>query len=174
MNKLYLRQFLMDNNVFYPIAAEDNGFMFKCVLYARKYVRIPEVFYIVRQGARISLSRRPFTLENFTDMIKHMSAFAADFDHIMNEFDFFKDNPIYKYRIIEKHLNGLDTLHIMKYYLSGRIPEADVIKSMVEASPEDFGEHAPFMTWLFNRYHILYRQCLELSARIKQLESKGT
>ena len=103
-----------------------------------------------------------------TDMAK----FAADFEHIMNDFDFFKEHPIYKYRIIETQLHALDIHSVMRYYPNGHIIDADIINVVYQKSTEDFGEHAPFINWLFHRYHVFYRQNLELSARIRQLESQ--
>ena len=163
----------MNNGIFYPPHAEDRCFTFKCVLYAKRYIKIPMLFYVYRIGF-VSQSRKPPTLEAIARTPSGMAKFAADFDHIMSEFDFFKDNPIYKYRIVETQLNALDIHSVMRYYPSGQMLNADVVKAIGEKSEEYFGEYAPFVDYLFHRYHLYYRQCMELTARIKQLESKGT
>ena len=169
-NKLYRRKFLIDNNILFPNHAADRGFTFQVMLHMKKYVKVPTLMNLFRNRLT-SNSRRPPTREAIAKTPSDMAKFAADFERAMSEFDFFKDNSVYKYRIIELQLNALDIHSVMRYYPSGQMLNADIVKAIGEKSEEYFGEYAPFVDYLFHRYHLYYRQCMELTARIKQLES---
>ncbi len=170
-NKLYRRKFLLDNNIFYPRTVEDRGFVLKCVLCAEKFVKVPKFFNIYRNGIQ-SQSRKPPTLERLSQSVKTMAGFVSDLEEIMSDFDFFNDNPVYKYRVIERHLCALDEAALIGYYLDGRAIDAAVIKTVGEAADKIFGDRSQMVAWLFHRYHVFYRQNLELIARLRQLESQ--
>ena len=171
-NKLYLRQFLMANDIYCPTTAEDRGFTFQCMLHAKKFVKIPVIFNVYRFRP-VSQARQPMSLDYIAKAPNWFANIAADYEKIMDGIDFFKQNPMYKRRVIEDDLTRLDQMFIMKYYPSGQMLSMDIVNAVGEKAVETFGEHAPFMTWLFNRYHVFYRRCMELSVRLQQLESKN-
>lgn len=166
-NKIYRRDFLMQNDIFFPKHSEDRCFTFQCALHAQKYVKIPMLLNIYRNSSVSIISRRPPSFEALAKTPADMSNFAADFERIMDEIDFFKENPVYKYRIIDVQLNALDIHSVLRYYSSGRALNPNVIAAVCEKTPEAFGEHAPFVNWLFHRYHMYYRRCLELESKLK-------
>ena len=170
-NKLYSRQFIFDNGIHFPINAGDRGFTFQCVLHAKKYVKVPFPTTIYRNRI-VSTSRHPPSPDALAKTPGSMSKFAADFENIMNEFKFFRENPIYKYRVIERQLLAWNLHSTTRYYRNSQSIDPELIKRVYEKTSEDFGEHAPFINWIFHRAHIFYQMSVELSARVQQLEAQ--
>ncbi|MBR1580458.1 MAG: hypothetical protein IJ668_08185, partial [Selenomonadaceae bacterium] len=170
-NKLYSRRFLMENNIFYTPASHERGFTFKCMLYAERYVKVPLFLNIYREGIQ-SASRRPPSLDIVSGKPMYFSKFAADFENIMKDFAFFEERPDYKYRVIDAQLSEFDPIEVLPYYPNAQVMTPEFIKAFGGRVSKDFEEYAAFVSWLFHRYHLMYRRNLELTARIQQLEAQ--
>lgn len=140
------------------------------MLYAQTYVKMPMFMNIYREGIQ-SASRRPPSFDIVSGKPRYFSRFAADFFDIMKDFDFFKENPVYKYRVIDMQLSQFDPIEVLPYYPDSQTLSPELIKTFDQIVSRDFGENALFIEWIFHRYHLLYRRNLELMARIKQLEA---
>ena len=158
-SKLYRRDFLERNHIRYRINAEDRCFTFECALHARIYIRLPQFVNVYRR-IPLSLSRQPPNLQQLSDALDGLGKFARDFDESMRGIEFFEQHPEYKFAIIDLQMRQVDNGN-MRYYPSGNYLNGEVIAAVARGAQETFGERGAFIAWLFNRYHLLYRQMLE-------------
>lgn len=98
-NKLFLRKFLVDNDIkFVPTKTfEDMIFAFTCIIKAKLYVRVPFVSYYYRIR-KDSLSRNA---GNIVEIIERAFAVFNALDKFMDSQDFFKENPNYKFSVLD-------------------------------------------------------------------------
>ena len=98
-NKLFLRKFLENNDIKFAQTKtfEDLIFTFMCVVNAKVYVRVPFVSYYYRVR-RDSLSRNPI---NIVEIIERAFAVFNALDKFMDGHEFFKDNPKYKFAVLD-------------------------------------------------------------------------
>jgi len=98
-NKLFRRKFLRDNKITFPAIKswEDFVFVFKCLVAAKNYVRVPFVSYYYRIR-NDSLSHEAFTgVRRMNDII----GVIKNTDDFMSGKKFFVDNPQYKYMLVD-------------------------------------------------------------------------
>ena len=148
-NKFIRRDFLVENKIEFATLtySEDMPFCFKCLCLAKKYVRIPNVFYMYRyrQG---SIQHRSVTAEQ---IIKMYTAVIIDgmkiFDNFMNQQPFFVENVDYKYMVIEffmrEHLSYFEDIY-KKY----PVHLIDIL--MRESLESTFGSNTALISYLFN------------------------
>ena len=98
-NKLFLRKFLVDNDIkFVPTKTfEDMIFTFMCIVKAKVYVRVPFVSYYYRLR-KDSLSRNA---KNIVEIIERAFAVFNALDKFTDEQKFFKENPRYKFNVLD-------------------------------------------------------------------------
>ena len=83
---------------------------------------------------------------------------ALEFNNYMKDIEFFEENPDYKFLVIEIHMLSLEFNCIMpKYYKDNKFLSKDTFGAVYEKMEEVFGENAPLVNWLFNRYLVLSR-----------------
>ena len=119
-------------------------------------VKLPVIANVYR-NIPISGSRQPATVENLQKSIKNSVKFAMTFENYMRKIDFFVKYPEYKYKVIDCQLFDCDLSVFMKYYPSSQTVHSDVIKFANEQIEKIFGKNAPFVQWLFHRYHLFQR-----------------
>lgn len=103
-NKLFRRQLLTENEIKFPEVSvfEDMVFTFMCVVAAKNYVRVPFASYCYRRHDKsISLKKRG-AVESTNVVIKIVNAL----DNFMDGRKFFRNNPQYKYAILDSFLQG--------------------------------------------------------------------
>lgn len=101
-NKLFRRQFLLENKITFPevSAFEDMAFTFMCIVTAKNYVRVPFASYCYRRHDKyISLKDRG-AVGSTNVAIKIVNTL----DNFMDGQKFFRDNPQYKYAILDSFL----------------------------------------------------------------------
>ena len=148
-NKFFRRDFLINNKIeFAPMTySEDMPFCFKSLCLAKKYVRIPNVFYMYRyrQG---SIQHRNVTAEQLIKMYLDVIIEGSRvFDQFMSKIPFFVENVDYRYKVmdffIREHLEYFEEVY-KKYppYL------IDVISR--EKLTQIFGQDTALISYLFN------------------------
>ena len=126
-NKLFRRKFLRDNKITFPAikAWEDFVFTLECIIAAKNYVRVPFVSYYYRIR-KSSLSQGSSCgaqfLENSLRVIKSVN-------DCMNGKNFFKDNPRYKYMVMDLFMqNHFD--NVSPKFISGAYDLGEVYDSL--------------------------------------------
>lgn len=103
-NKLFRRQYLLDNQITFPALKqfEDFVFVLKCLVTARNYVRVPFVncCYRLREDSLSHKVQDPVSF--LEDSIKIFRVL----DDFMSGEKFFRDNPQYKYPILDLFMEG--------------------------------------------------------------------
>ena len=99
-NKLFRRQFLVDNKIQFPASGtfEDFVFAFMCLVAAKNYVRVPFVSYNYRfrknsMSHKVAIVGEEF-MENLIVNVRQLSGFMSDKK-------IFDDNPVYVYSVID-------------------------------------------------------------------------
>ena len=160
----------MENDIFFAPCGGDRGFTFKCVLYCRKWIKVPMFFNIYR--TRQSTSRQPPTLEGIAKVACGFSSFADTFEKLMDDFSFFKENPIYKHLVIDYQIRQWDWMATAYQYPSSQALNPKFVNAVDEQIKKEFGKHSRYVQWLLHRYHLTYRRTLELTEHIRQLEAQ--
>ena len=156
-NKIYLRSFLMHYDIFFTPYAEDRLFTFRCMFHASRYVKIPNIINVYR-NLSFSESRRSASIKDLQNIVKGMNGMALEFNNYMKDMEFFKEYPDYKFSVIEIHMLSLEfNCIIPKYYKNNQFLDKDTFRAVYEKMEEVFGENAPLVNWLFNRYFVLSR-----------------
>ena len=163
-NKLYLKSFLMKNNIFFTKYAADRFFTFRCMVHAEKYLKVPLILNVYR-NLSVSDSRQPLTIERLKKMVNVMNGFASEFDNYMNDIDFFIQNPEYRFGVLERQLFELDSHDLMKFYPNGQSISLNVLDGANSEIEKIFGDNAPLVKWLFHHYHMFFRQLSNLKIK---------
>ena len=175
-SKLIRRDFWNKNKIAFPnmTSFEDLIVTFCLMIRAKKYVRIPNAFYIYRTR-HDSLShggRHPFEVAvNLIEAIKVM-------DRFMGEMDFFRQNPKYRYMAIDYFTQSRINIISHGLYTRQQPYEVDdyLRHRVFNVNPN---ENIPLMTYLFSNANVcrlqLEAQQIEierLRARIAELENQ--
>ena len=96
---IFRRQFLIDNKIAFSTTKifEDFVFMFKCVVAAKNYVRVPFVSYYYRIRENSASHRIVDSVQFVSDVV----GVVASVDDFMRGRKFFADNPQYTYAVID-------------------------------------------------------------------------
>ena len=177
-NKLFRKDFLIENNIkFPPIKAwEDLIFAFQCVVCAKNYVRVPNIFYIYRRRSD-SLSQIP---KNPFDMIETTMKVVAALDNFMSRVEFFKQNPIYRYSLLDWHLQERLNVYCKAFYERDNLqPFLCDLLFRKKFSSTNFKEYLGFVSYVFttatNQRFLLYKMTEEknqLQQKISELEGE--
>ncbi len=150
-NKLFRRDFLISNKIEFATItySEDMPFCFKALCLAKKYVRVPNVFYMYRyrQG---SIQHRSVTAEQLIKMYLEVLVEGTKvFDDFMSRVAFFneEDNLEYRYMVLDffirEHLGYFEEVY-QKY-------PVHLIDYLVrEKLTPIFGHNAAFISYIFN------------------------
>ena len=150
-NKLFRRDFLISNKIEFATItySEDMPFCFKALCLAKKYVRVPNVFYMYRyrQG---SIQHRSVTAEQLIKMYLEVLVEGTKvFDDFMSRVAFFneEDNLEYRYMVLDffirEHLGYFEEVyqkypvHLIDYLVREKLTPL-------------FGHNAAFISYIFN------------------------
>ena len=116
-NKLYLKDFLSMYDIRFRPNSDDRGFVFSCLINARKYIKTPYIGNIYR-SVQTSLSRNHDSgdMEKLDKAIIGLDGFSRDFMEIMREVPFFQEHPEYSSMILTHQLGILERAGIMHYF----------------------------------------------------------
>ena len=150
-NKIFRREFLINSKIEFATItySEDMPFCFKSLCLAKKYVRIPNIFYMYRnhQG---SIQHRSVTAEQLIKMyLAVIMEGTKIFDQFMSKLTFFQseDNLEYKYMVLDffirEHLGYFEEVY-QKY----PVHLIDVL--VRESLNQIFGQNTALISYLFN------------------------
>lgn len=125
-NKLFRRQLLVDNKITFPALKrfEDFVFVLRCLIAARSYVRVPFVSYCYRLRED-SLSHEVQDALSFSEEAIKTFRILDDF---MNGEKFFRDNPQYKYPLLDFFMDGRLEVIAEGFFAKNNLEPADVFE----------------------------------------------
>ncbi len=145
--KLFKREFLMKNSIEFPKIklTEDLLFVFQTLLYAKKYVMIPEVLYIYRYRTDSTLhgERNENFMRNVIDVQINGTKILNGY---MDEEEHFKKHYKDRERVIEFYMNLelLGTKLMQKKYGE----QANYFEKLEEMYKKYFGADATFIAYI--------------------------
>lgn len=163
-NKLYLKDFLNHYKILFPNKfGDDRFFSFQCVFNSQRYVKIPNIVNVYR-NISLSSSRQPASTDHLQKSIRNLNDFAAGWEECTKNIDFFKKHPDYRFKLMDVQLSDCISMSL-KYYPNNQMIIPEVLNSANQEIEKIFHKNAPFVKWLFHRYHMLFRQLLELKTK---------
>lgn len=175
-NKLFRRKLLVDNEITFPALKryEDFIFVLKCLVAAQNYVRVPYVnyFYRLRED---SMSHKVY---NAVELSKDLMEIFCLLNEFMNDNKFFRENPQYKYPLLDFFIEGQLELISEGLFIRSNLDPADVFNFFREkiftANPED---NVALTAYLFVATNIfkLYtkQQAMEIDKLKRKLSERG-
>lgn len=117
--KIIRKDFLMKYDIRFPPVSvwEDLVFVFMCVVHAKNYVRIPNIFYYyrVREDSLSHIPKDPF------DIVDTLMKVMNFFDDFMGKIEFFKKNPAYRFMLLDWHIQGRMNIICAALYDQGKL-----------------------------------------------------
>lgn len=170
-DKLFRRQFLIDNNITFTTLRrfEDFVFLLECIIAAKNYVRVPFInyFYRVRDN---STSHKSYDAVTYSEDL--MEVFTV-LDRVMNSTKFFIDNPQYKYPLlkffISGQLNELSKGLFLKSDLSPDVVYDFFREKIFSRNPQD---NVALTAYLFVAVNILTLRTNQQSEGIDEIKKK--
>lgn len=169
--KLMRRDFLVKNNIkFQPLATQnDNAQAVEILFKAEKLVRIPNIFCI-RRIRDESISHQVQTIEKSVHtFLERTIRDTKVLEEFMSDMDFFKENPEYKYKVIN-FLAVLDFNRILYNH-----PDYDAYEIYVliqKKFAEYLGEHSVLISYLLSNTCTLNKMYKDTRKKLRTLEEK--
>lgn len=137
--KLFRHQFLVENKITFPALKrfEDFVFVFKCLVSAGNYVRVPSVnyYYRIRND---SLSHKGY---NVVELSQNVIKIFSVIDEFMHENKFFRDNPDYEYPFLDFFIEGQLDLISEGFFMRNNLEPAEVFnffrEKIFSTNPKD-------------------------------------
>ncbi len=107
-NNLFRRDLIVDNRIeFINIkSTEDMIFFFSCLCCAKKYIRIPDIFYVYRQTPG-SITHPTVSVEKYVESYASILINGVKaFDEFADRLDFFIRHPEFKYMAIDYYIKS--------------------------------------------------------------------
>lgn len=169
-NKLYRRDFLMDNDLSFPPlkVSEDVIFYFFVLCTAPRIVRVPNITYIYRDNEN-SLTRKLVSLEESFHSLAHLMIEGSKIlDEFMAKIPLFTQAPELRQlpidRLIQKHLDWTQ-----RFYEQCKPIELEKLtRKELEPYCE---EYTPFFAYLYGAIHFYRHKLLEYEKTIKELKN---
>lgn len=156
-NKLYLRPFLSQKDIWFPEAwpmSEDWPFSLACLLHAKRYVRTPYQLQIYRNRQH-SASRHDATAKHLEeDLGKQIRTVPCLADVLRGGTH--QEETV----AIDAKMDLVEANVLRRYYQNGLSPQ--IHEATDRTFRQFFGDYAPFVAYYFHRYHLLLRKLASL------------
>ena len=162
-----LRDFLAKNQIYFSSmrTSEDVSFSFECLFRAKKYLRVPNITYIIRPRMG-SISRdNPTIEEHFHKRIGALSVGFNEFVRIMDDITFFEGHPNYCYAVLEWFANFRIPITLGFYTKIPAFKLNELVKR--EFHPDD----AALGAYLFNTVNVYRLQIMKLQQQLNALKN---
>ncbi len=167
-NHFVKREFLTKNNLEFPklSIADDMVFTFFLICAAENFVVTPNFFYIWR-AHQDSASRKKSSAEKtlniwFGDILLGIQAT----DECMQRYDFFKENPNYRYAVLEQFKSPH---YILELYLNNSLETLDGLTRKVI---DKVGINSVVTSLLFNHMNVFNLKVLQMQQELAQKDAQ--
>ena len=154
----YRRDFLVANQIHFPamLTCEDLSFAFHAVCLSKNYLSVPNVTYIVRPRIDSVSRDRPTLARHFHKRISALNEGFNELERVMNEINFFKSHPNYRYAVLRWFGNYRISL-LMGFYQKN---PAFLFNELVKQ--EFHPDNAALSAYLFNTVNVYRLQLMQL------------
>ena len=165
------KDFLTANQIYFSklLGAEDMLFKFRCLCTCKKFLRVPNVTYIIRPRAG-SITHEKETFDSNVYLHKWVNILivgANEFDKVMSEMKFFRENPTYRYAVIDFFFKK--TLRLIPL-IYAKVPTSrlhEVLKKEFHA------DEAVLCAYLFNAANVYRLKVIELQQELYALKNSN-
>ena len=176
-NQLFRRQFIAEHDLNFPAVThgEDEIFDFYALCLAKNYVRVPNIVYVYREHSN-SMLHKTLSVEKYIhDWYASIFKAVGIYDKFMNQFEFFRTNPEYKYLIFDSYTrkNLPAAVQIYAQIPAGRLDE------LIRAEVDKAENKTALASFLFSRMNIFNLNLLQQQQiiqrqqqQIQQLQAK--
>lgn len=169
--KLFRRDLFVENDIRFPNIpiSEDAVVSFYCMFLAKKYVRVPNVFYIYRRR-NDSAVHKPTSVGNFVHRwFSVISKGTEAITRFMDSIDFFNKNPECRYMVLDYFIqDGIRNMHLMYKNVPPHVVYPFIMKEFISSNCNDNA----FVSYLLNAMNVYYKRLVESQQKIKELEQK--
>lgn len=171
-NKLYQRNFLAANNIYFNnlLTSEDIIFYFKVICTAKRIIRVPNITYIYRYNPD-SITRKLVSLETSIHALTHLMIEGTKImNEFMDNFELFHKEIHYRLwpidYIIQEHL-----LWTQRFYNMYNVSQLDpfIKNELIQYCNKD---QLPFFSYLYHLVHIYRKKLEETNNELTALKQK--
>ena len=139
-NKFVRRRLIVEHEIFFPPVkiSEDTVWTWGLVLYAKKFLRVPNIIYIRRlsEDSMMRTKRTPQRKINF--WLNPVLFGLKSLDKFMSKVEFLRQNPSYRYAVLE---NFVVTKFNMIFKDSAQLPPFVTYETLKHEFGDKLGEH---------------------------------
>ena len=166
------RDFLSANQINFKNipAGEDQVFNFTCLCTAEKFLRVPNIYYIVRPRDNSIMREKIYNPLGYFS--KRVRAFKYAFDEVerlMSQIPFFKEHPDYRYSVFEKF--AFFRLAATTTFYADKTP-FELHELVKREFSSDVPTDAAFTAYLFDTVNVQRLQIKDLKTANKKLQDK--
>ena len=105
--KLVRRNLMIEHNIYFPACkiSDDDIWTFGLVFYAKKFLRVPNFCYIYRLRKESVLHKKKTPEQSISFWMNPIIFGLKNLDNFMSKLGFFKQNPQYRYAVLENFLS---------------------------------------------------------------------
>ena len=167
--RFFRRDFFVKNKLFFPEnvrRCEDVVWRHGFALLAKEIVHIPLILYFYRISTD-SLSRKKRTpAEYINSRMTTIIDGIKWIDDVMNRVDFFKQNPQYRYLVLDKFMNDMFR-RLLKQTQKRKWPAADVYDAVKQGFSEKLGKYDALVAELCSLADSQMKEISELEEQLK-------
>ena len=148
--RLVSRKLLIENNIKFPslIGSNDVAWTFEVLFCSKRFLLIPNVCYIRRMHDESVSLRKRTTPQFIHKWMDRTIRSLKDMDDFMAGIEFFRENPVYRYKVINTFMNW-DFNQVFK--VCDNEKDFDVYNMFREKFGEYLGEHEVLVAGLCTR-----------------------
>ena len=157
--RLSSRDFLINNNIkFQPLAHQnDQHWAFENLICAKRFVRVPNMCYVRRMRNDSLSSFEKTEKQHIKRWMERTIRGLKNLDTFMEGIDFFKNNPDYRYAILNCFA-GVDLQNSL--FVNFKLPPHEFYKVFESIFEKDLGEYKVLVSFLFSNSLDLYRKLI--------------
>ena len=155
-NKLFRKDFLDRHYIRFEenlVPGQDAIFLFRCVFDARKYLWIPNVFYVYRRPAT-SVTRKKRDGSFIAAQVRNIESKLKALDSYMEQIPWFADKPELQDKVREFAIRDTDPSFIQQGYHSQGLL-AGTTEEIRQVFQEIYGQQSYLAYWYFHHYHLV-------------------
>lgn len=169
--KLVQRKLLTENGIYFPNTktSEDNVWTYILMIYAKKILCAPNVVYFYRTSEGSITRKKKSPIQNVIFWLRPIIIGLQILDEFMDKLDFFKQNPRYRYMLLEMFSN----LHYGRLFKASlTLTPADIYTAIKKEFGEKLGEHAVLIAQLCTLVNTYQKNNFNLKEKIKKYEEQ--
>lgn len=152
--KLFRRDFLLRHQLWFEediVPGQDGIFLFRCVLWAGNFIRLPEILYIYRRP-RTSITHSPRNAAFLAQAVGAMLRKLSSLEAYMGKMESFALHPDWQEKVRQFVILDTDPFFVQECYLAdGRV--AGDMSPVHQVFRDYFGSNAWFVEYFFHAYH---------------------